>query len=208
MEWSTSRRSASVSPRAARRWKLPMRMWLWLRRTRTEERVGEGSSPRVERLAGLDEREGLRGVDAERLEHLGGEDLAHAALQRQPPVAAARPAGGALSPWCRDRAGARRRGRAPGRRESRGRRRCRGCRRGTDGRGSAAPAARGSCRAAARSGRSGRSTPSSESPPSPIRAAQRSLRKRSRVSGKAAGRTASKRPSPRRAWTSSGRKSG
>ena len=28
-----------------------------------------------ERLAGLDEREGLGGVDAERLEHLGGEDL-------------------------------------------------------------------------------------------------------------------------------------
>ena len=81
----------SVSPRAARRWKLPMRMWLWLRRTSTEERVGEGSSPRVERLAGLDQREGLRGVDAERLEHLGGEDLAHAALQRQPAVAAARP---------------------------------------------------------------------------------------------------------------------
>ena len=45
----------------------------------------------AERLAGLDEREGLRGVDPERLEHLGREDLAHAALQRQPPVAAARP---------------------------------------------------------------------------------------------------------------------
>ena len=72
-----------------------MRMWLWLRRTSTEERVGEGSSPRVQRLAGLDQREGLGGVDAERLEHLGGEDLAHAALQRQPAVAAARPGGGA-----------------------------------------------------------------------------------------------------------------
>ena len=81
------------SPRAARRWKLPMRMWLWLRRTSTEERVGEGSSPRSQRLAGLDQREGLRGVDPERLEHLGGEDLAHAALQRQAAVAAARPGG-------------------------------------------------------------------------------------------------------------------
>ena len=38
---------ASVWPRAARRWKLPMRMWLWLRRTSTDERVGDGSSPRV-----------------------------------------------------------------------------------------------------------------------------------------------------------------
>ena len=40
-------------------------------------------------LAGLEQREGLRGVDAERLEHLGREHLAHAALQRQPPVAEA-----------------------------------------------------------------------------------------------------------------------
>ena len=43
----------------------------------------------LQRLAGLDQREGLRGVDAERLEHLGREHLAHAALQRQPPVAEA-----------------------------------------------------------------------------------------------------------------------
>ena len=44
-----------------------------------------------QRLAGLDQREGLRGVDAQRLQHLGRQHLAHAALQRQPPVAAARP---------------------------------------------------------------------------------------------------------------------
>jgi hypothetical protein len=44
-----------------------------------------------QRLAGLDQREGLGGVDAERLEHLGREDLAHAALERQPPVALPRP---------------------------------------------------------------------------------------------------------------------
>ena len=43
----------------------------------------------LERLAGLDQREGLRGLDAERFEHLGGEQLAHAALQRQPAVAEA-----------------------------------------------------------------------------------------------------------------------
>src|SRR5262249_8347600 len=45
----------------------------------------------MELLAGLEEAEGLRGVDAERLEHLGREDLADAALQRQAPVAVARP---------------------------------------------------------------------------------------------------------------------
>ena len=42
-------------------------------------------------LAGLDHREGLAGVDAQRLEHLGGEDLAHRAFQRQPPVGGAAP---------------------------------------------------------------------------------------------------------------------
>ena len=70
---------------------------------------GRGLVAARERLAGLDEREGLRGVDAERLEHLGGEDLAHAALQRQPPVAAARPAGGPepLVPRSRSRPSAR-----------------------------------------------------------------------------------------------------
>ena len=50
---------------------------------------GGGLVIAFERLAGLDQREGLRGLDAERLEHLGGEDLAHPALQRQPAVAEA-----------------------------------------------------------------------------------------------------------------------
>ena len=68
-----------------------MRMCEWLSRTSTEERVGEGSSPRIELLAGLDQAEGFRGVDAERLQHLGGEHLAHAALQRQAAVGGARP---------------------------------------------------------------------------------------------------------------------
>src|SRR5262249_47746932 len=44
-----------------------------------------------EHLAGLEERERLRGVDAERLEHRGREDLADATLQGEPPVALARP---------------------------------------------------------------------------------------------------------------------
>jgi hypothetical protein len=44
-----------------------------------------------QRLAGLDQREGLGGVDAERLEHLGGEEFAHAALEGQASVTAARP---------------------------------------------------------------------------------------------------------------------
>ena len=40
-------------------------------------------------LAGLEQGEGLRRVDAQRLEHLGRQHLAHAALQRQPAVAEA-----------------------------------------------------------------------------------------------------------------------
>ena len=50
---------------------------------------GGGLVVALQRLAGLDQREGLRGLDAERLEHLGREHLAHAALQRQPAVAEA-----------------------------------------------------------------------------------------------------------------------
>jgi hypothetical protein len=42
-------------------------------------------------LPGLDQRERLRGVDAEGLEHLGCEDFAHAALEGKAPVGAARP---------------------------------------------------------------------------------------------------------------------
>ena len=157
-----------------------------------------------QRLAGLDQREGLRGVDAERLEHLGGEDLAHAALERQPAVAHARPGRRARALGAEVEQAAVARGRAAGRRGSRGRRRGRGCTRGTGGRGSAAPAARGSCRAAARSGRSGRS-----------RRRRRARRGRpAPPSGRCGSAAASpgsprtgprrRRPSPRSAWARSG----
>ena len=43
----------------------------------------------VELLAGLDEGEGAGRLDAQRLQHLGREDLAHAAFQREAPVAEA-----------------------------------------------------------------------------------------------------------------------
>ena len=47
---------------------------------------GGGLVAALERLAGFEQRKTLRGVDAERLEHLRREDLAHAALQRQPAI--------------------------------------------------------------------------------------------------------------------------
>ena len=50
---------------------------------------GGGLVIALERLAGFDQREGLRGFGAERLEHFGREQLAHGALQRQPAVAGA-----------------------------------------------------------------------------------------------------------------------
>ncbi len=43
----------------------------------------------LQRLAGLDQREALRGLDAERLEHLGRKHLADSALEGQPSVAEA-----------------------------------------------------------------------------------------------------------------------
>ena len=46
-----------------------------------------------ERLAGLEEAERLRGGDAERFQHLGGEDLTHPSFEREPPVAPAGPRG-------------------------------------------------------------------------------------------------------------------
>ena len=45
----------------------------------------------LQRLAGLEHGEEFGGVDAQRLEHLGGENLAHGALQGQPAIAGARP---------------------------------------------------------------------------------------------------------------------
>ena len=80
----------------------------WLSRTITEDRVGEGAVPRThppqhggsrrrglaaapQRLAGLDQAEGFRGIDAERFQHRGRQHLAHAALECQAPVCGARP---------------------------------------------------------------------------------------------------------------------
>ncbi len=68
-----------------------MRICEWDSRTSTLERVGEGSSPRISCFAGFDQAESLGGVDAERLQHFGRENFAHAALERQPAVALARP---------------------------------------------------------------------------------------------------------------------
>ena len=118
-----------------------MRIWPWLSRVSTAERVGEGSSPRYSCLAGFEQGEALRRVDAERLEHFGRQHFAHAALQRQPPVAAAAPRrlaaalGAEVEQAARARRGAARTG-------SRARRRCRDCRGGTGARDSAARAAR------------------------------------------------------------------
>src|SRR5205085_5536617 len=50
---------------------------------------GGGLIVALQSLAGLDQREGLGGLDAQCLQHLGGEDLAHAALQSQTAVAEA-----------------------------------------------------------------------------------------------------------------------
>ena len=138
-------------------------------------------------LAGLDQREGARGVDAQRLEHLGRQHLAHAALERQAAVAGAAPRRRAPIPWCRGPSAGRGR-RASARRGSRARRRDRDCSGGTGGRDSAAPAA------AAAIPRSGAKRPkcaihsSSVSPSSPTSAAARSLRKRRIVVGEIGGR--------------------
>ena len=115
---------------------------------------GRGLVAAPSSLAGLEQGEGLRRVDAQRLEHLGRQHLADAALQGQPAVAAAAVGrlaaalGAEVEQAVLDR-------RAAGRRGSRGRRRCPDCTRGTGGRGSEAPAARSGCRAAARTGRNG-----------------------------------------------------
>src|SRR6185436_3920560 len=45
----------------------------------------------VKLFAGLDQRERLGGIDAQRLEHRRRHDFAYAALQRQPAIARARP---------------------------------------------------------------------------------------------------------------------
>ena len=103
-------------------------------------------------LAGFEQGEGLRRVDA----RAPRASRSPAPRARRPSASAGRRRGGctasARCPWCRGRAGGRGR-RAAGRTGSRARRRYRGCTPGTGGRDSAAPAAAGGCRAAARTGR-------------------------------------------------------
>ena len=164
------------------------------------------AAPQV--LAGLDHRKGLAGVDAKRLEHFGRENLAHRALQRQPPVAVRGSTASGPSPWCRDRAGAPGRSwrhRAAGRTESRARRRSRDCRPGTGARDSAAPAAGAGCRAAARIARSGRPIARPEASARPTARSQRRLRKRRTWRGKSAAATGSPSHSARLAIWGSGK---
>ena len=161
-------RCPSASSKKASRWKVPMRIWPWLSRVSTAERVGEGSSPRCSSSPVSNKAKRLRGVDPERLEHLGRQHLAHPALERQPPVAEPAVRRLARCPWCRGRAGGPRH-RATGRTGSRGRRRCRDCSGGTGGRGSAARAARRGCRAAARSARNAAPSPRHRAPARPAR---------------------------------------
>ncbi|MNS56514.1 hypothetical protein D3C72_893750 [compost metagenome] len=52
---------------------------------------GGGFVVAFQRLAGLDQRQDAAGGSPQAFQHGGGQDLAHAALQRQPPVAAPRP---------------------------------------------------------------------------------------------------------------------
>ena len=90
---------------------------------RQHRRAGRrGLVAALQRLAGLEQREALRGVDAQRFEHLGRQHLADPALERQPAVGVAavgrlaRALGAEVEQPVRDRRGAARRG-------SRGRRR-------------------------------------------------------------------------------------
>src|SRR5437773_12189983 len=117
-------------------------MWEWLRRTSTDERVGEGFVGAEELLPGLEQAERLRGIDAEGLERVGGQHLAHSALEGEAAVSIPRPGGltatlGAqiqqASVLCVEELGIHI--------GSRGRRRGAGCTPGTDARGSGAPAA-------------------------------------------------------------------
>ena len=140
--WSSSlldRRGVLVDRRGAG--SVPMRICEWRQAHQHAERVGEGSSPRISsspvsiRLKVLEVSTPSASSISRR------QNLAHAALERQPPVAARATRACGRCPWCRDRAGGRPRRRAAARTGSRDRRRDPGCTRGTGGRGSAAPAA-------------------------------------------------------------------
>ena len=58
---------------------------------------GRGLVAALKLLAGFDYRKSLRRIHAERFEHLGGQNLPHRALQRQPPIAPTAPRRGARS---------------------------------------------------------------------------------------------------------------
>ena len=142
----------SASPKKASRWNVPMRIWPWLSRVSTDERVGEGSSPRSSASPVSNSAKLFDVLTPSASSISVAKHLADAALERQAAVGVAAVGrlagalGAEIEQPVRDRRGAARRG-------SRGRRRFPDCTRGTDGRDSAAPAARRGCRAAARSGR-------------------------------------------------------
>ncbi len=84
-----SLRILSVSPSVARRWKVPMRMWLCWRRTSTAERVGEGSSLRSS-ASPVSISEKVFEVSTPSASSISVASISRiAALQRQPAVAEA-----------------------------------------------------------------------------------------------------------------------
>ena len=66
-----------------------MRIWPWLSRVSTAERVGEGSSPRSSASPVSNKAKVFDVLTPKRFEHLGRQHLADAALQRQPSVGVA-----------------------------------------------------------------------------------------------------------------------
>ena len=66
-----------------------MRIWPWLSRVSTAERVGDGSSPRTSASPVSNKAKLFDVLTPERLEHLGRQHLAHPALERQPAVGVA-----------------------------------------------------------------------------------------------------------------------
>ena len=87
MTWSASSRNASPSPRAAKNWKVPTRMWL------VATRVSTAPGSTVSRTTGSpvgDRRERARGRDAERRHRLADDVFAQHRTERRAAVAAAR----------------------------------------------------------------------------------------------------------------------
>jgi hypothetical protein len=85
-----------------------MRIWLWLSRTSTAERVGEGSSPRCSASpVSISEKVLLVFTPS-------ASSISVASISRTPPFSVSRPSPPRLTrasgpnPWCRGRAGARR----------------------------------------------------------------------------------------------------